>query len=182
MNDNVAEHWLGEQFAQLHPQLQDLHRRPSVLSGPVEVSFGPGVAGLIGRRMAAGLGVPAMAGQHTLQVSIYSQDGVLHWLRSFNGLTQFHSQFRPMGSHPGGHWVERSGLLTLILGVRVESGGWHWEHRRTLFLGIPLPRMVLPSTLASKRIDQGLYRFSVEVRAPVLGRLLAYAGSLAPVA
>lgn len=179
MAENVAEQWLGEKFLELHPLLQDLHRRPGLLSGQVEVSFGPGLAGVIGRRTAARLGVPSSAGQHRLEVSIYSENGVLHWLRSFNGLSQLHSEFRPVGRYPTGHWVERSGLLTLILGVDVLSGAWHWVHKGTRLLGIPLPQALVPTTLASKSIDQGLYRFSVQVRAPVLGKLFAYSGALA---
>lgn len=179
MDENVAEQWLGETFLELHPLLQDLHRQPGLLSGQVQVSFGPGLAGVIGRRLAIRLGVPATAGPHRLEVSIYSEGGVLHWLRSFNGLSQFHSEFRPVGRYPTGHWIERSGFLTLILGVDVLAGGWHWVHKSTRLLGIPLPQALVPTTLASKRIDQGLYRFSVEVRAPGLGKLFAYSGALA---
>lgn len=177
---NIAEEWLGNQFRELHPLLQDLHRNPSILTGQVEVSFGRGIAGVLGRRIASRLGVPITSGEHTLEVSIYSDGGVLHWVRSFNGQSRFHSEFKPVGRYPSGYWVERSGPLALLLDVRVIAGGWHWVHRSTKLFGIPLPRAFLPTTVASKSIDQGLYRFSVEVKAPVLGKLFGYSGTLAP--
>jgi len=65
-----------------------------------------------------------------------------------------------------------------VLGVEVNAGSWHWQHRKSTLFGIPMP--LLPTTLASKGIEGELYRFSVEVRAPAFGRLLAYSGTLAP--
>jgi hypothetical protein len=148
-----------------------------VLTGPVQVSFGQGLGGLIGKRLASR--VPTRAGAHQLKVVIQSQAGTLHWARSFNGRSEFRSKFVPVGRYPTGHWVERSGLLSLELGVKVRAGGWHWEHRKTSFLGIPIPKALLLTTLASKSIEGELYRFSVEVRAPALGKLLGYSGTLA---
>ena len=177
---SVAEEWLGSQFHELDPLLQDLHRCPSTLSGQVEVLFNHGLAGVIGKRIASRLGVPTMSGQHTLEVSIYSEGGILHWVRSFNGKSQFHSEFKPVGNYPAGHWIERSGCLALLLGVQVIAGGWHWVHKSTSFLGFPLPKAILPVTVASKSIEQGRYRFSVMVNAPVLGRLFGYTGILTP--
>lgn len=176
---NIAEEWLGGQFNELHPLLQDLHRNPSTLTGQVEVSFGRGVAGVLGKRIASRLGVPIISGEHTLEVSIYGDGGVLHWVRSFDGQSRFHSEFKPVGRYPSGHWVERSGVLTLLLDVRVVSGGWHWVHRSTKLFGIALPRAFLPAAVASKSIDRGLYRFSVEVGVPALGKLFGYSGTLA---
>jgi len=176
---SVAEGWFGSRFEELHPLLQDLHRNPSTLVGEVEVTFGAGIVGIVGKRLASQLGVPTTPGQHSFEVSIYSEGRALHWVRSFNGQTHFCSEFEPVGHYPGGYWVERSGRLTLLLGVQVISGGWHWVHRSTKLFGIPLPKAFLPTTLASKSIEQGLYRFSVEVSAPVLGKLLGYSGRLA---
>lgn len=176
----VVEAWFGKGFAELHPLLQHLHREGGVLSGPVQVAFGRGLAGFLGKRLASRLGVPANNGTHHLQVSIRSEAGYLHWGRSFNGKSEFNSRFHPVGHYPSGHWVERSGHLRLVLGVEVNAGGWHWQHRKSTLFGIPMPNFLLPTTLASKGIEGGLYRFSVEVRAPVLGKLLAYSGALAP--
>ncbi|WOB06869.1 DUF4166 domain-containing protein [Piscinibacter gummiphilus] len=178
--ETVVEEWFGEGFRELHPLLQGLHRSGGVLSGQVHVSFGAGLAVLVGKRLASRLGVPVTSGAHHLQVSIHGQAGCLHWARRFNGLSEFVSEFKPVGHHPTGHWVEKSGSLSLELGVKVLAGGWHWEHRKTRLFGIPVPKALFPTTFASKSIESELYRFSVEVRAPALGKLLAYSGTLAP--
>jgi len=178
--ETVVEEWFGEAFRELHPLLQRLHRSGGVLSGQVQVSFGQGLAGLLGKRLASRIGVPSIAGAHHLQVAIHSQAGVLHWARTFNHLSEFSSEFKPVGHYPAGHWVERSGALSLELGVKILAGGWHWEHQRTRLFGIPVPKALFPTTLASKSVEGELYRFSVEVMAPVLGKLLGYSGTLAP--
>ena len=177
----TVEDWFGAGFADLHPLLQRLHRDGGLLRGQVDVSFGRGLAGFFGKRLAARLGVPAVAGPHDLQVSIHSAGGVLHWSRSFDGQTQFCSEFRPVGHYPTGYWTEQTGPLSLALGVRVLAGGWHWEHRRTRLFGLAVPKALFPGALASKRIEGELYRFAVEVSAPVLGKLLGYSGNLAAV-
>lgn len=174
----AVEEWFGSDFTSLHPQLQRLHRHGGVLLGEVNVSFGSGFSGVLGRRIATRLGVPATAGPHRLQVTIYSADRVLHWNRRFDDSSEFPSRFEPVGSYPSGHWIERSGALSLTLGVRIINGGWHWEHRATRLRGVPLPKGLLPQTIASKDVIGDAYRFSVEVRAPVLGILLCYRGDL----
>ena len=176
----IVEEWFGKGFAELHPLLQRLHREGGSLSGAVEISFGKGLAGIAGKRLASRMGVPTAPGTHRLQITIQSKDNALHWSRSFNGQSEFNSRFHPVGRYPSGHWVEQSGRLSLELGVEVRNGGWHWQHRKSSLLDIPIPRALLPTTLASKSIEAELYRFSVEVRAPVLGTLLGYSGTLAP--
>jgi hypothetical protein len=176
--ETVVEEWFGKCIHELHPLLQRLHRTGGVLSGRVQVSFGDGMAGVFGKRLATRLGVPNTSGSHHLQVAIHSSEGALHWARSFNGRSEFISKFNPYGQYPDGHWIERSGPLTLELGVKIQAGGWHWEHRKTRLLGILIPKPFLPTTIASKSIEQGRYRFSVEVKAPLLDRLLAYSGTL----
>jgi hypothetical protein len=178
--ETVVEKWLGDKFHELHPLLQRLHQNGGVLCGQVEISFGHGIAGLLGRCLATRLGIPAVPGAHQLQVAICSEGDILNWTRSFNGQSEFRSEFRPVGHYPSGHWVERSGPLTLLLGVEVLAGGWHWVHLGTRLFGIPLHKTLLPVAVASKRIENDLYLFSVEVSVPLLGRLAGYSGKLSP--
>ncbi len=126
--------------------------------------------------------MPTTNGTHLLEVDIHSDARALHWNRTFDGRDEFRSEFVPFGRYPSGHWIERSGAISLELGVDVIDGGWHWRHRATRFRGIRVPKLLHPATSASKRIDGGRYRFAVEVRQPLLGRLFAYSGTLALVA
>jgi hypothetical protein len=167
-----VEDWFGASFALLHPQLQALHRNGGRLRGPVQLSFGTGLAGIAGRALARRLGVPHQAGMATLEVNIASDAAGLHWSRRFNDGPVFNSVFQPVGCYPEGHWVERSGRIALRLQVAIRDGAWHWRQRGWL----------MPKAIASKCVIDGKYVFSVDIRFPILGSLLAYRGELLPIA
>jgi hypothetical protein len=175
---DLVEQWFGAAFAQLHPQLQALHRHGGVLRGPVQLSFGTGLAGLVGKWLARRLGIPPQAGAATLEVRIASDAAGLHWSRRFNQGSTFDSVFQPQGSYPDGDWVERSGPIELRLQVALIDAGWHWQQRQLRVAGIALPRWLMPTMVASKQVIDGKYLFSVALRFPLLGCVLAYRGEL----
>lgn len=176
----VVENWFGDAFTQLHPLLQELHRSGGTLSGTVDVRLGRGLAGWAGRRFARRLGVPPHDGSASMGVSIYSTEAGLHWDRTFNETSVFASTFTPTGRYPSGYWWESSGLLRLKLAVSIVDGSWVWRPIGGRLWGIAFPVSLLPRTVASKGIDNGQYRFSVEVRLPLLGTMLSYSGNLSP--
>ncbi|MES2017926.1 MAG: DUF4166 domain-containing protein [Pseudomonadota bacterium] len=184
MNDHPAsseplvERWFGPAFALLHPQLQALHRNGGMLRGPVQLSFGAGLAGAVGRALARRLGMPDGAASVQLEVTIHGDADGLHWRRRFNDGPVFDSLFRPVGHFPDGHWIERSGMIALALQVAVCDGGWHWRQRRLWLAGVPLPAWLMPRTIARKDVLDGRYLFSVEIAFPLLGKVLAYRGAL----
>jgi hypothetical protein len=175
----LPERWFGASFALLHPQLQALHRHGGRLHGPAQLSFGTGLAGIVGKALARRLGIPPQAGQARLEVHIASDAAGLHWSRRFNDGATFNSVFQATGCYPDGHWTERSGLIELRLQVAVLDGGWHWRQERLRVAGVPLPGWLMPTTVASKNVIDGQYVFSVEIRFPLLGSVLAYRGELA---
>ena len=166
-----AERWFGASFALLHPQLQALHLNGGRLRGPVQLSFGSGLAGVAGRALARRLGLPQQAGLATLEVNIASDAAGLHWSRRFNDGPVFNSVFQPVGCYPDGHWVERSGRIALRLQVAVLDGVWHWRQGDWF----------MPKAIASKSVTDGKYVFSVDIRFPLLGSVLAYRGELLPI-
>ena len=174
----TVEAWFGPAFALLHPQLQALHRGGRTLRGPVQLSFGSGLAGNVGKRLARRLGIPGAAGSAMLEVTIRSDHDGLHWSRRFDHGAAFNSVFQPVGSYPSGYWLERSSHIALRLGVALRDGGWHWQQRRLALCGIPVPRWLMPTTIASKTVIDGKYVFSVDIRFPLLGSVLAYRGGL----
>jgi hypothetical protein len=178
MKSAAVETWFGEAFTQLHPLLQALHRSGGVVSGQVDVHLGTGLAGWVGRRLARRLGITVGAGGTSMRVAIYSDEKELHWDRTFNDACVFASTFTPSGRYPTGHWVETSGLLCLKLGVTVLNGAWEWKLMGASLWGIALPTWVWPRTSASKHIENGQYRFNVEIGLPWLGTVLSYGGKL----
>jgi hypothetical protein len=180
MEGNAVTTWFSEHFTELHPLLQRLHREGGDLTGQVDVRYGHGLAGVLGRRLAMKLGLPA-ADQHcAMSVEIGHSDSCLLWNRRFAGGQIMNSTFVPHGHFPDGYWLESTGKLSLELGVKIIDGGWHWQQRRMLFLGIPVPAWLLPSSEAYKTVEDGHYLFSVRFTLPWLGLLFSYSGRLRP--
>jgi hypothetical protein len=180
---SCVEQWFGAEFSRLDPLLQALHRQGGMLQGEVQISFGRGFAGWLGRRLAVKLGVPVGVERMRLQVQISHVDGVLHWNRCFGGAAGIPGQwmlsrFEPVGRWPQGYWLERTGLLELQLGVDVVNGAWHWVSRSFELFGLLLPAALMISSRASKRVEGGFYVFEVHMSAPLLGKLLRYEGKL----
>lgn len=182
---HVVEQWFGSHFARLHPLLQQLHRHGGTLAGPVTVTVGSGLAGLMGRTLAKRLGVPTTAGSYDFRVGIGHEDGKLLWSRQFtapNGRTsRATSLFTAHGHYPDGEWEEDIGAMHFRLGVDIGAdGSWHWQPRSASLLGVPLPIALFPRSQAFKRIEDGRYRFQVSFVLPGLGVLLSYGGWLDP--
>lgn len=174
----IVENWFGDEFANLDPLLQELHREGGVLSGRVDIRYGRGIARIIGKRLAPNIGLPIDEGQHKFKVTISHLSNSLVWSRLFDGGHEMVSIFSPRGKYPKGSWSEKTGKLYLELGVNIHEGGWYWVQRKVKFLGIPLPLFIFPASNAYKRIEHGKYIFSVVFSLPFIGRLVSYSGAL----
>lgn len=180
MEGNSVTTWFGEHFAELHPLLQRLHREGGELIGEVELRHGQGLAGLLGRRLSAKLGLPSASRRCEMRVEIRHSASCLLWSRRFAGGQRMDSTFVPHGHYPAGHWLESTGKLSLELGVQIIDGGWYWQQRRMRLFGIPLPTWLQPRSEAYKCIEAEQYRFSVAFTLPWLGLLFGYSGHLQP--
>lgn len=177
MTNSAVSKWFGGDFEKLSPELQELHLHGGTLNGEVNVTYGDGIAGIIGKRLAKKLGIPG-SGKHALVVSISHHDKRLHWDRLFNNTTQMKSVFEPIGNKLSGYWVEKTGPLHIKLTVDIKDGGWYWRCLNFTFLGIPLSRKLFPESKAYKRIEDGQYRFYVGFKLWFFGELLSYSGLL----
>ena len=69
MNSAVSD-WFGDEFLLLDPLLQELHKQGGTLSGMVDLEYGSGLAGFIGRWLASKLGLPTLLGKVDFEVNI----------------------------------------------------------------------------------------------------------------
>lgn len=175
---NSVTSWFGTQFEQLHPLLQQLHLHGGRLSGEVAISFGKGIAGIIGRRIARKLGIPDNCLSCHLEVFIHHTDECLIWDRRFGDAQQMISIFKPVGDWQNGYWIETTGFLTLHLAIDIIDGGWYWRVLGAYIGKLKLPLILLPTSEAYKRIEHGKYNFLVKFALPYLGTLLSYKGLL----
>lgn len=179
MTDTRVSDWFGSEFAHLHPLLQALHREGGTLQGTVELRFGSGVAGWLGRRLARKTGLPLEEGAVPLEVTISHSHDALVWSRRFGAGDPVVSTFEPIGKWPDGFFTERTGAVQLELAVDTANHGWKWRLLRARWKGWPVPLQLLPRTDAYKRIENGAYRFEVAFFAPGLGLMIRYGGLLA---
>jgi hypothetical protein len=177
INKSIVENWFGEKFYTLHPLLQKLHLNGGRLKGKVDISYGNGIAGLIGRRLTKKLNIPS-GGIHQLVVNISHHSDGLHWDRNFDGKVEMKSVFTPVGTSDRGHWVEKTGPLQILLTVDTSDGGWSWQCLGFKLLGASLPVWMFPRTNAYKAIENDKYRFYVGFFMPILGKLFSYSGLL----
>lgn len=175
--NDLVRNWFGDEFSELDPLLQKLHLSGGELSGKIEVSYGSGLSGLIGRRLANKLKLPK-PGSHELLVSIsHSQNG-LHWNRKFNDDSVVESLFVPVGTKTDGFWVETTGPVKIKLTVDIVGGGWYWRCLKISLFGLPTPLWLFPKSQAYKTVEHGKYVFQVGFTYPFLNDLVSYKGVL----
>lgn len=177
MPNKLVSNWFGDQFSNLHPLLQELHTTGGRLTGNVEISYGKGIAGIIGSRLAKKMSFPEK-GTHQLTINISHDSNDLHWSRCFDEQTPVNSLFKPIGNIDQGYWLESTGPLQMRLTVEIIDGGWFWRCLKVNFLGLPIPRWLIPRANAYKIIENGQYRFHVEFSLPLIGSLVSYHGLL----
>ena len=177
MPNQLVKNWFGNRFSDLHPLLQQLHLEGGALKGKVNISYGNGIAGILGQRLARKMTLPN-AGEHELLVQISHDDEYLHWSRSFGNSNVVHSLFKPVGSVERGYWLETTGPVAMRLTVDVRNGGWYWRCLKVCLFGIPIPVWLVPESNAYKVIVNGRYKFHVSFSFPFFGELVRYEGML----
>lgn len=177
LQHEVVRNWFEDDFSDLDPLLQRLHLSGGELSGNVDISYGKGVSGWVGRRLAKKMNLPP-EGKHQLLVSIYHSPKGLHWNRKFNDNNIVESLFVPFGNNKNGYWVETTGPVSMKLTVDLVNGGWFWRCLKVSLRGVPIPLFLIPNAQAYKIIENDKYVFNVSFTYPLLGNLVSYRGIL----
>ena len=77
--------------------------------------------------------------------------------------------------------VERFGPIAFAMAVVVRDGRLHLVQLRWTFLGMPMPRWMLPTGTVCEHDADGRFNFHVEIVLPIVGLVVAYRGWLVPV-
>ncbi|HLO76344.1 MAG TPA: DUF4166 domain-containing protein [Magnetospirillum sp.] len=174
---SVHRRALGGRFDAMPAPIRLVHAAPGVtLSGSVEVSPAPTLAG---RWLLGFMGLPRLAGSHSLVVRVLADgDGEL-WERRFADAT-FASRFQAAGVPEQAR--EYFGPFRLDYQLAAENGEIRWSLVGARLFGVPLPKALAPEVTAREWVaDDGAYRMKAQVSLPGLGPLLGYGGSLAPI-
>ncbi|MES2441935.1 MAG: DUF4166 domain-containing protein [Pseudomonadota bacterium] len=116
------------------------------------------------------------SGSYPLHVAFAERGGVETWERNF-GPHRFASRL----SLSGACVVERFGPMRFAFALPSDADGLAMVLKRWSVFGIPLPLALAPRITGREWVEEGRFRFLVEIRAPLIGDVVRYTGWLAPV-
>ena len=168
---------LAERWHELPPAVQALHDVQDIesFSGTAKVTRG---SSPIARFAGWFFGFPQATEAIALTVTKTRRGSGETWERNFGGRA-FRSHLTPA---PRPHrYRERFWLLTYEQDLPVEDGCMRLPVRRGWLLGVPLPRLLLPTSESREFAVDGVFHFDVALGAPLGGGpIVRYQGSLRP--
>jgi len=167
---------LGSAFSTLPLRLRELHgsSAPREWTGFADVRRGRGPAAAI---LAALFGFPHTASKVPVTVTFSPEGDAERWVRNFNG--KRFSSVQSVGTGRDEHLVvEQFGPARFALALVAESGRLALIPRRWSIFGIPMPNFLLPTGESCETEQGGQFCFDVEISMPLIGRIVAYRGTL----
>jgi Domain of unknown function (DUF4166)/Saccharopine dehydrogenase NADP binding domain len=135
--------------------------------------------GLLARIAAAIIGFPAAAADCPLRVCFAAAHGIETWTRTFGDRSFVSRQFAGRG-----RWehllCERFGWLTFAMAPVVNERRLSLVSRGWSLFGVPLPMALCPRADAFETVDDGRFRFHVEIGHGFTGLIVRYRGWLVP--
>jgi hypothetical protein len=172
----IFETALGLNYTQLPTVTQAIHRpNPTALwrgKGSAEPA-----ANVFGRQLARLFRLPQGIKDAPVHVVIDQQvDGSEHWSRVWPGVTMRSVMKAP---RPAASTVEEHfGPFGFILKLDARPDGIDMRLTGGRFLGLPLPRFLLPRISATERVEGTRHLFDVAIALPLIGQLVRYRGWL----
>ena len=169
---------LGTAWQSLPAVLRALHGAwPKLtISGAASITRGRGV---LARILAWIMRFPAAGDNVPVSVTFERHGHYDKWTRDFGGQS-FSSTFTA-GSGRFEHLLcERFGPLTFGMALVPDADRLKLVMRGWSFLGLPLPRSLMPSGDSYEYAKDNRFCFDVEIRLPLAGYVIRYRGFLAP--
>ena len=173
----VFQSSLADRWRLLPPEVRELHSVQDVesFSGVAQVTRGTSV---IARLAAWFFGFPPAGENVPVTVTKTRIDAGETWERNFAGRV-FRSHCTP-ATEPY-RYRERFLLFNYEQDLLVENGCMRLPVRRGWFLGMPIPRPLLPGSDSREYVVDGVFHFDVALSAPLGGGLIVrYRGGLKP--
>jgi hypothetical protein len=167
---------LSTAFDALPPRVRELHADDTARnwSGTAQIRRG---TSWLARVVGALIGFPPAGDDVPVTVTLAPEQGGESWTRNFNGRI-----FNSMQSCGRGKdqylLVERFGMVAVSLALVVDADRLYLIPRRWAVLGVPMPKALLPQGQTFETEENGQFRFDVEIRAPIVGLIVAYRGLL----
>lgn len=146
------------------------------ITGAASITRGRGV---LARLLARIMRFPAAGENVPVSVTFERHGDCDQWTRDFGG-QEFSSTFTAGTGRYEHLLCERFGPLTFGMALVPDANRLNLVMRRWSFLGLPLPRSLMPSGDSHEFAKDSQFRFDVEVRLPLAGFVIRYRGFLAP--
>jgi hypothetical protein len=166
---NALQACLGDDFDSLPETVRRAHVGTVRLSWQARVTRG----GTFANALANMMGLPRTSDRVAMTVEGEHLPDRMIWNRRF-GERKFASCFR---LHHG-RMIESVGPFHLQLRLEVRDHRLRYVLERVTLFGVSMPRSLAPDLEAWEGEHEGRYDFAVEIRLPVIGRLVRYEGLL----
>lgn len=166
---NAFETCLGAALDQLPETVRRAHIGKIGLIGFARVMRG----GIAASLFADAMNLPAAAERVTISVEGEHLPDRMIWNRQFGD-----RQFRSCFTLDRGRMIESLGPFRLRLRLEARDRRLHYVLEHVTLFGLPVPRFLAPQLEAWEGEREGRYDFALEVRLPVIGRLIRYEGLL----
>lgn len=167
---------LNSAWYDLPKEIRAMHdvEQTAFAKGRASVERGSGWLARLSGRI---IGFPPASDDVPVSVRFDVVHGTETWTRTF-GEKSFHShQFA--GKSPG-FICERFGPLTFAMALVLREGRLSLILRHWRAFGIPMPMFLCPHSTAHETVEEGRFRFHVEIGHPVTGLIVRYRGWLEP--
>ena len=166
---NVLTSYMADAFFRLAPKLQQAHVGHVCLRGWANVERGNWLAHLLCNAM----GFPKASQRCELEVDCIHSKTRMEWKRNFSGI-KMESYFEIKK----GFLVEKLGMLKIYFNAVEENTSLHYKPVFMTYLGLRLPKFLAPSVVAYESQVNDKYHFFVDVKMPIIGRVIAYQGEV----
>jgi uncharacterized protein DUF4166 len=169
---------LGEAWDRLPPQLRTMHDLEGelVAEGVATVERG---TSMLARLVAGVIGFPKAGTDVPVSVAFGLRNGREYWRRTFEDRSFLSIQEEVRGRFAR-LLCERFGPIKLGMALVLDGERMRLVVRRWSMLGIPMPLWLAPRSNAYEFVQDGRFRFHVEISLPVAGLIVRYRGWLVP--
>lgn len=163
---------LGADWNYLNKSVQRMHGDAEWLRARGEADI-EGATNWAARALRHILGLPDPGACQPIEFTITRNGTREVWTRNFAG-----ARMRSVLDRAGDLLRERLGPMGFRFRLRRSLEAIEWDLRSARLLGIPLPRWMSGRVFSQSGSEQGRYAFKVDVRMPLVGRLVSYRGWL----
>ncbi len=169
---------LGDAYAVLPVPIQTMHDLNHTLAAEGRATVERGT-NLVARAIAAAFRFPPAARDIPVKVDFARRDGREIWRRDFAGHRFSSTQQEGRGRFDR-LLCERFGPFCFGIALVCSPARLDLVLRGWSLFGIPLPLRLAPVGAAHERVEDGRFRFDVEIRLRLIGLIVRYQGWLVP--